>query len=222
MSADIELVIFDCDGVLIDSEMISARMLQQTAKRHGADIPMQHIMANYVGRSYPKVLADIQVQFSIQLPAHFEDEYREELLAAFDRELKVIPHVKDVLEALNVPTAVATSSSPRRAEKSLAKVGLLEFFRGRIYTASLVENGKPAPDLFLLTAREMGVLPAQCLVIEDSSSGVQAALAAEMEVIRFVGGQHLSGQIDSAGAAWVFDDFSEFFARFPKLKSPTK
>lgn len=219
--SSIQLVIFDCDGVLIDSEVISARMLKRAAKRYGADIPMDYIMANYIGRSYPKVLADIQTQFSITLPAHFEEEYRTELLRAFDEELSIMPRLWDVLDGLNVDAAVATSSSPKRVEKSLAKVGLLEFFDGRIFTSSLVQNGKPAPDLFLYTAKSLGVAPENCLVIEDSLSGVQAGLSAGMQIARFVGGQHLLGETDSAGAHWIFDDFAAFFARYPQLKTQT-
>ncbi len=217
---NIELVIFDCDGVLIDSEVISARMLQQSVRPYGIEIPMDYIMANYVGRSYPKVLADIQTRFSIQMPDDFEGEYRARLLAAFERELQVMPGVEKVILSLGKPAVIATSSTPKRAQSSLQKVGLLRHFENRLFTASQVPNGKPAPDLFLFAAQEMGVEPQNCLVIEDSETGVQAGLAANMQVVRFVGGQHLSASTDSAGAHEVLQDFAEFFDRYSSLRKP--
>lgn len=219
MAQQIELVIFDCDGVLIDSEIISARMLQAEAREWGVDISIAYILQNYVGRSYPKVLADMQRNFNIVLPDDFEEKYRARLLAAFERDLKIMTHVKDVLEALSVKFCVATSSSPKRVARSLSLVGLTEKFGQNVYTASLVANGKPAPDLFLYTAAQMGVAPQNCLVIEDSIAGVKAGLAAEMNVARFTGGAHLLGETDSAGAHILFDNFSSFFNHFPNLRA---
>ncbi len=219
MRADIKLLIFDCDGVLIDSEVISAKMLRETVRRYGVEIPFEYIIQNYVGRSYPKVLADVQSQFSIQLPDDFETEYRTHLLAAFEEQLLAIPNVETVLQSLNVPFAVATSSSPPRVKQSLRKVGLADYFGAHVYTASLVERGKPAPDLFLYVAEKMGVAPENILVIEDSRAGVQAGLAAGMHVVRFVGGQHLYGVSEAAGAHGVIADFAQFFQLFPELRA---
>lgn len=218
MKDTIQLVIFDCDGVLIDSEIISAQMLQVEAKTFGLDIPMDYILTHYVGRSYPKVLTDIQSQFAITLPDNFETLYRNRLIEALTAELQPTLHIAEVLSALNVPFCVATSSTPQRLAHSLAITGLARFFHhDNTYTASLVKNGKPAPDLFLLAAERQGVAAANCLVIEDSLFGIQAGLAAAMTTVRFTGGSHIVDKTAAAGATWVFDDFSRFFKHFPQL-----
>lgn len=215
----IQLLIFDCDGVLIDSEIISAQMLQAEAKTFGLDIPMDYILNNYVGRSYPKVLADVQSQFSITLPDNFEVLYRNRLIEALKTALKPSSHIVEVLSQLNVPYCVATSSTPQRLAHSLAITGLSRFFHAdNTYTASQVENGKPAPDLFLYAAEQQGVAADNVLVIEDSLFGIQAGLAAHMQTVRFTGGSHLIDKSDAAGAMFAFADFSCFFDYFPQLQ----
>lgn len=189
--SDIRLVIFDCDGVLIDSEIISARMLVEEVGRLGVAIDLDYVGRHFLGRSYPTVMKQIRAEFGLELPAAFEDLYRARLLDAFRRELRVMPHVHDVLADMGCPFCVATSSSPGRARMSLELTGLRDLVGTRLFTASMVAQGKPAPDLFLHAAREMGVAPAACLVIEDSLAGIRAARAAGMAVWRFVGGSHL-------------------------------
>lgn len=209
-----DLVIFDCDGVLIDSEIISARMLIDELARLGVVIDMDYVGRNFLGRSYPTVMKVIRAEFGLELTAEFEEQYRARLLAAFETDLRVMPGVRSVLAGLSLPWCVATSSSPRRAERSLQIAGLSDLTGGRVYTASLVARGKPAPDLFLHVAAEKGVSPARCLVIEDSLNGVRAGLAAGMEVWRFTGGSHLAPPLpappDDARAAMEFTDFAEF------------
>lgn len=193
-----DLVIFDCDGVLIDSEIISARMLVAELARLGLSIDLNYVRSHFLGRSYPVVMETIRREFGLHLPPAFEDGYREALLDAFRRELRIMPGVREVMERLAVPFCVATSSSPRRAAFSLALVGLDGLVDGRLYTASQVSRGKPAPDLFLYAAAQMGTPPARCLVIEDSLTGLRAGLAAEMIVWRFTGGSHLAGSDEMA------------------------
>lgn len=210
-----DLVIFDCDGVLIDSEIISARMLVEELAAKGVIIDMAYVARHFLGRSYPTVMKVIRAEFGLELTAEFEEQYRTRLLAAFEAELRIMPGVRAVLEAMRVPWCVATSSSPRRVERSLQIVGLSGLTAGRVYTASMVARGKPAPDLFLHVAAERGVDPARCLVIEDSLNGVRAGLAAGMEVWRFTGGSHLKGALpappEDAKAALDFADFNDFF-----------
>lgn len=221
-----DLVIFDCDGVLIDSEIISARMLIEELARLGVRIDLDHVARNFLGRSYPTVMAQIRRDFDLDLPADFEDRYRDRLLAAFQRDLKIMPGVLEVLDELAIPFCVATSSSPRRVEMSLALTGLSGRMQGRIFTASQVARGKPAPDLFLFAAEAMGHAPARTLVIEDSLTGVRAALAAGMTVWRFVGGSHfrqMSGDHETPIDALPqrqFDDFAAFFHTAPGLRRP--
>ena len=216
------LVIFDCDGVLIDSEIISARMLIEALATRGVQIDLPYVARHFLGRSYPVVMDQIRREFGLDLPPSFEDEYRDRLLEGFRAGLKIMPHVADVIEQLAVPYCVATSSSPRRAEMSLRLVGLWDLLEGRIFTASQVARGKPAPDLFLFAAHQMGYAPGACLVIEDSLTGVAAARAAEMEVWRFTGGSHMSGldlqEPDGARADLRFASFAEFFQIAPEAK----
>ncbi|PYF13262.1 HAD superfamily hydrolase (TIGR01509 family) [Rhodobacter viridis] len=214
-----DLIIFDCDGVLIDSEIISAQMLIAELALNGVEIDLDYVATHFLGRSYPTVLKQIRTEFGLDLPADFEARYRERLLAAFEREMKVMPGVTELLDRLALPWCVATSSSRPRAERSLEIADLAQRVGPRLYTASQVERGKPAPDLFFLAAREMGTDPARCLVIEDSLNGIRAGLAAGMTVWRFTGGSHLRGRDltppEDARPALDFDDFARFETLWP-------
>ncbi|GGQ06727.1 HAD family hydrolase [Shewanella litoralis] len=187
-----KLVIFDCDGVVIDSEVISANVLIDKLAVLGAQIDMAFVQQHFLGCQFATVAAKINSLLNITLPHAFELQYREQLLLAFERDLTVTRGIKEVLAALTVPFCIATSSSLPRTTKALSVVGLSDVFAGNVFTGSEVENGKPAPDLFLHAARRMGVAPEQCLVIEDSFFGVTAAVAANMPVIHYVGGGHIS------------------------------
>ena len=208
-----DLIIFDCDGVLIDSEVISARMLIAELAAYGVSIDMPFVTRQFLGRSYPTVLREVRESFGVTLPDHFEADYRARLLAAFHLELRVMPAVQPVIAQLAYPYCLATSSSPERLATSLALTRLTAAFANRSFTASEVAHGKPAPDLFLHAARRMGAAPQRCLVIEDSLTGIRAGLAAGMQVWRFVGGSHLRG-LDltpppDATPHLTFDDFSQ-------------
>lgn len=220
-----DLVIFDCDGVLIDSEIISARMLVAELAKLGVQIDLDYVGRNFLGRSYPTVMKQIRSEFGLTLPDTFEDDYREALLAAFQRDLRVVPHVREVLERIAVPFCVATSSSPRRAAMSLGLVRLDDLVGDRLFTSTLVTHGKPAPDLFLLAAERMGADPARTLVIEDSLTGIRAGLAAGMTVWRFVGGSHLGPATLSEPADATphrrLVSFETFFQIAPDLQKGT-
>lgn len=221
--SEFDLVIFDCDGVLIDSEIISARMLVAELSRLGLVIDLAYVERNFLGRSYPVVMETIRREFGLDLPPDFEAQYREALLAAFQTELKVVPHVHEVLSGIGVPFCVATSSSPRRAAMSLGLVGLAPMIGDRLYTSTLVARGKPAPDLFLFAAERMGVPPDRTLVIEDSLTGIRAGLAAGMTVWRFIGGSHLGphtpDEPEDARPHCRLASFAEVFQIAPGLKS---
>ena len=189
-----DLVIFDCDGVLIDSEIISAQMLIDELALLGVNIDLAYVARNFLGRSYPTVMETIRQEFQLTLPPEFEEQYRARLLTSFERDLKIMPDVAGVVAALKIPFCIATSSSPIRAAKSLQLVGLGHLAGPQLFTASMVRKGKPAPDLFLHAAAQMGADPARCLVIEDSLTGIRAARAAGMTVWRFTGGSHLAGR----------------------------
>ncbi len=218
-----DLVIFDCDGVLVDSEIISAKMLIAELENLGVRVDLDYVARHFLGRSYPTVMAQIRRDFSLDLPQDFEDAYRVRLLAAFERDLKVMPGSAAVLDMLALPHCVATSSSPRRVEQSLRITGLWPRVQGRVFTASEVANGKPAPDLFLHAAARMGVRPDRCLVIEDSLTGIRAARAAGMEVWRFVGGSHLGQAAEPEPADALpdlrFASFDQFFHIDPRIRT---
>jgi HAD superfamily hydrolase (TIGR01509 family) len=218
-----DLVIFDCDGVLIDSEIISARMLVSELSKLGVSIDLDYVAKHFLGRSYPTVMNQIRTEFGLDLPPAFEDQYRERLLAAFETDLRIMPHVQDVLAQLDLPYCVATSSSPRRADTSLRLVGLGALTGARLFTSTMVGKGKPAPDLFLHAMSVMGSTdPARCLVIEDSLNGVRAARAAGMQVWRFTGGTHLANRVleepDDARPDGRFASFADFFQTVPGLR----
>lgn len=218
----IDLVIFDCDGVLIDSEVISARVLVDEMAQQGIEIDHDYVVQNFLGRSYRVVFQSIRQDFGLSLPESFGDVYRKRLLDDFERELQIMPGVRAVLSALKPAFCLATSSSPLRVQRSLKIVGLDRLFEGRVTTASEVEHGKPAPDLMLRAAEKAGVPPSRVLVIEDSANGVLAAAAAQMEVWQFLGGSHLKG-LDPAVAVAneadrTFVSFDEFFTLRADLK----
>ena len=221
--ADFDLVIFDCDGVLIDSEIISARMLVTELARLGLAIDLTYVERNFLGRSYPVVMEVMRREFGLDLPPDLEARYRENLLAVFQTELKIVPHVHDVLAGMGVPFCVATSSSPRRAGMSLGLVGLAPLIGDRVFTSTMVARGKPAPDLFLFAAAQMGADPARTLVIEDSLTGIRAGLAAGMTVWRFTGGSHLGPETpeepEDARPHRRLASFGDFFQIAPGLKS---
>ncbi|EPX75415.1 HAD family hydrolase [Salipiger mucosus] len=221
---DIGLVIFDFDGVVVDSEVISARMLAAELALHGVEVDLAYIARHFLGRSYPVVLRQIRAEFGIELPEGFEDDYRARLVSAFARELKVMPGLRDCVAQLAVPYCIATSSSPARIAESMRIAELGPLFEGRLTTVAEVAQGKPAPDLPLRAAEKAGVAPARCLLVEDSRAGIQAGLAAGMTVWHFTGGSHLQGielpDDPEARPHRRFASFAEFFHPAPHLRRP--
>lgn len=215
--APVDLVIFDCDGVLIDSELLSARILIEQVAAHGISIDRAYVRDHFLGRSFPTVAQIIRDRFALTLPPDFEARYRARLLELFETELAVTPGIFDLLPRLTVPRCVATSSSPPRVARSLAISGLAPFF-SHVFTASLVARGKPAPDLFLHTAQAMGADPARCLVIEDSRPGIAAAQAAAMPVLLFTGGSHMQGMaFDTDPPVQAFEAWEQLPLIYPAL-----
>jgi HAD superfamily hydrolase (TIGR01509 family) len=203
MTRRIDLLIFDCDGVLVDSEVISTRMLRETLIGHGLTVDLAYVNATYLGRSTSVVRDDFARLTGRSLAASFETDFLARLIAAYRSDLAAMAGVEPLLDALDIPACVATSSSMERVRTSLELTGLLPRFEGRIFTSSMVARGKPAPDLFLHAARSLGAEPARCLVIEDSEAGIAAAKSAGMAVWRFIGGSHLrerSAALLAAGA----------------------
>lgn len=187
----LELIIFDCDGVLVDSEMLSADVLMALLAEKGMPITHEIFRNDFLGRSFASASKRTEERFGRQLPSGLLEQYQERLLARMAGELQPMAGVHGALDALAVPYCLATSSNPSRLAHSLSVTGLAARFVGKTFTSSEVRNGKPAPDLCLLAAARMGARPESCLVIEDSEMGVRAALAAGMEVWHFAGGAHI-------------------------------
>lgn len=197
MNTDTQLIIFDCDGVIIDSEVISAKVLIDKLAELGCTIDMAFVQEHFLGCQFTTVADKVKRLLSTSLPQHFEEEYRQQLLVEFEKNLTVTDGIKSVLSSLKVPYCIATSSSLPRTTRALEVVGLTEVLGSHIFTASQVKQGKPAPDLFLYAADAMGVKPQHCLVIEDSYFGVSAAITANMDVIHYVGGGHIIDRLDN-------------------------
>ncbi len=212
MSAD--LVIFDCDGVLVDSELLSNQSDLDLLESLGIKLELEDYMRRYVGKSALDTMAGIESQTGVTLPEDFLTRKQAHVLERFERGLQPIPGVYTVLKHLSHPRCVASSSTPERILFSLSQTGLLEYFEPHtIFSATMVKNGKPAPDLFLLAAERMSTDPARYIVIEDSISGVLGAVAAGMTAFGFTGGSHIRAghteRLLQAGAARVFTDMTE-------------
>jgi HAD superfamily hydrolase (TIGR01509 family) len=218
----IALVIFDCDGVLIDSELISTAVMVDMLRPLGIAVDQRHVLEHFVGHPYPVVAGKIAALHGAPLPATFEASYRGALIARFARELTAMPGIVEVLDALAIPYCAATSSAPERVRESLRIAGLTGHFGDRVYTVSMVARVKPAPDLFLLAAQRMGVDPAQCLVVEDSPLGIAAARAAGMKVWLFTGGGHFAAaqtsHQDAPAPDRSFSAMADFFTAAPQLR----
>lgn len=186
----IELVIFDCDGVLIDSEVLSASVFMEELRKIDILIEKEVFFKLMIGRSFEQALITIREETGQSPPPDFKDTVRLALLNRFTSALQPVEGVAHLLQSLTAKRCVATSSDPLRAARSLEITGLDAFFTDRIFTASMVTRGKPAPDLFLHAARKLDVRPERCIVIEDSAYGLQAAKAAGMTAWHFTGGSH--------------------------------
>lgn len=203
-------MIFDCDGVLVDSERLSVRIESQLLDEMGWSITEAEVLDRFVGRSDAHMLSVIEEQLGRPVP-EFLPTYRERLFAAIDRELEPVPGVVDALDRIErrgLATCVASSGTHDKMSRTLGRTGLLERFDGRIFSATQVERGKPAPDLFVLAARSMGVEPARCVVVEDSRAGVAAARAAGMRSVGYAGGLTPRGWLEGPDTV-VIDDMSE-------------
>ena len=217
------LVIFDCDGVIADSEVLSARVLVRELLAYDIRIDAEYVYRNFVGKSFPVVADIIAARFETALPDRFVSDYRAALRAAFADSLRTTPGFVDMLGQLTCPACVATSSSAPRAANTLEVLGLAERFGDDVFTASQVAQGKPAPDLFLHAAREMRAPTERCLVIEDSVAGIEAGLAAGMMVWRYVGASHIAdatqAREETPAGVTVFDNWDQLYVLAPELRA---
>jgi HAD superfamily hydrolase (TIGR01509 family) len=210
-----KVIIFDCDGVIVDSETIALDRTRAVLRRYGLDLSAEQARERFLGVSAQAIQRMSERELGAKLPDHFLDELTQDIIAAFELELKGVEGVREALAELDGgAVCIASSSSLERTRASLRIVGYTRLFEPNLFSAAEVAHGKPAPDLFLHAAQRMGAKAADCLVIEDSEPGVTAAVRAEMTVFGFLGGGHIVGRahgerLSAAGAAQVFDDMRE-------------
>jgi HAD superfamily hydrolase (TIGR01509 family) len=189
------LVIFDCNGVLVDSEPIASTVLAEALTRAGIAVSADVVVRRFHGRRPADIFATIEAATGTKLPPAFASVVAAETLRRFRTQLRALPHVAHALTWIRGPKAVASSSPIDRVRASLEIAGLLQFFGPRLFSASNVAKGKPAPDVFEFAAARAQANPADCIVVEDSVSGVTAAVAAGMRAVGYVGGSQTPGRL---------------------------
>lgn len=207
-----ELVIFDCDGVLVDSEPVANRMLAQMLRELGLDLTQEQIFESFVGYSLPHVLRVIEGLLGRAPPETFLRDLQARTFEAFRSELRVMPGIEAALDRLAVPFCVASSGDHEKMRTTLGITGLWPRFAGRIFSVTQVARGKPAPDVYLYAARQLGAEPSACVVVEDTPPGVQAGVAAGMTVFGYCA-HTPEWKLKAAGAQLTFDDLR----RLPEL-----
>jgi HAD superfamily hydrolase (TIGR01509 family) len=194
-----ELVIFDCDGVLVDSEPLAIKIDLLILERFGLPMTEQEVIERFVGRSPDTILEAIEAHVGHPLERSWEEEFQPLYLAAYETALEPVPGIRQALDQITLPTCVASSSKLQSLRYKLELTGLYERFAGRIYSATQVAHGKPAPDLFLYAAEQLGASPPGCVVVEDSRHGVAAGRAAGMHVLAYAGGVTPASALEGRG-----------------------
>jgi HAD superfamily hydrolase (TIGR01509 family) len=188
VAARTELVIFDCDGVLIDSERLAVKVDVEVLGELGWPLSEEQVIERFVGRSDRDTQLAIEAHLGRKLPANWDEHMQSRYRQAFEGELVPVAGVVEALARITIPSCVASSGTHEYLRYTLELTGLYERFAGRIFSVEDVARGKPAPDLFLHASERMGTPPARCVVVEDSHAGVEAARAAGMRVLAFAGG----------------------------------
>jgi D-ribulokinase len=213
-----EVVIFDCDGVLVDSEVLAMSVIRRLLEEAGLCLSDEETRERFLGVRVDSGIRKVEAELGAPLPKSFPERVSRATIATFERELKGMEGVRQAVGGLRARVCVASSSGPDRLRSALRVTGYEAMFAPNIFSGAQVARGKPHPDLFLFAARAMGAAPADCLVIEDSVAGVEAARRAGMSVFGFVGGSHYSAasqvpDLTAAGAELIFDDM----ARLPDI-----
>lgn len=212
-SSPYDLIIFDCDGVLVDSEALACVVHADVLTEYGYAITAEQVHERFLGRSAREARLEVESELGRVLPDTYTAHLRATIDRVFGEKLTPVPHIAETLTRLSQPVCVASSGTPTRIRSSLGTTGLIDFFAPHLFSAMQVERGKPAPDLFLFAAAQMNTPPARCLVIEDSVPGVTGASAAGMTVVGFTGGSHCrpgdGNRLRAAGATIVIDDMRE-------------
>jgi HAD superfamily hydrolase (TIGR01509 family) len=208
VGAPIELVIFDCDGVLVDSEPIAVRAFVALGAELGWPLTEADVIEKFIGRSISANFEEITARVGPDRAALWQERFAQLHRAAVDAGLTAVDGILEVLDTLTLPTCVASGGRHDVMRHTLGRTGMYPYFEGRIFSASEVARGKPAPDLFLHAAERMGVHPSACVVVEDSRYGVQAARAAGMRALGYAGGLTPARWLEGPDTT-VFDDMRD-------------
>ncbi|MGL4559340.1 MAG: HAD family hydrolase [Afipia sp.] len=212
-SSPFDLVIFDCDGVLVDSEALACVVHAEVLTEYGYAISAEQVHERFLGRSAREARLEVESELGRVFPDSYTAQLRATIDRVFGEQLQSVPHIFEALDRLSQRICVASSGTPTRIRSSLRTTGLLDRFDPHLFSAMQVERGKPAPDLFLFAAAQMDTSPSRCVVIEDSVPGVTAAHAAGMTVVGFTGGSHSrpgdADRLRAAGASIVIGDMRE-------------
>ena len=208
-----EALIFDCDGVLIDSEVLVCRIAAEELTELGFPITAEQVIQRFAGRPDGEMRAEIQREWGRSLPEDYRERVNARTVEAYATDLKIMPGLQEALDQITLPICVASSSFPEKLKLGLETVGIYKRFMPNVVSAALVDHGKPRPDVFLFAAGWMKTSPMRCMVIEDSVAGVTAAVAAGIPVVGFNGGSHCDAdheqRLRAAGAAVIFADMRE-------------
>jgi HAD superfamily hydrolase (TIGR01509 family) len=205
-----DAVIFDCDGVLVDSEPIAQEVLSTVLGQLGVRMTPDEVGAQFFGKTVPQCIAIAEGMIGRSIPSDFIANWREELYATFrNRPVLAVQGVRDVVEQLTVPVCVASNGPLEKMRTTLGVTGLLPLFEHALFSPDLGIAGKPEPDLFLAAAESVNADPSKCAVIEDSAGGVRAALAAGMQAFGFTGLPHIDAAALEAAGALTFASMAE-------------
>ncbi|HEY0785302.1 MAG TPA: HAD family phosphatase [Acidobacteriaceae bacterium] len=208
-----DAILFDCDGVLIDSEILVCRIAAEELTELGYPVTTEDVIRRFAGRPDSEMKAEIEAEWGQPLPETYRERVNARTYQAYGSELRIMPGIAEALRELDLPVCVASSSFPEKLELGLRTVGLYDRFAPNVVSATLVPHGKPEPDVFLFAAGWMKTSPMRCLVVEDSVAGVHASKRAGMDVLGFAGGSHCDAdhpqRLLDAGASTVFEDMRE-------------
>lgn len=204
----VECIIFDCDNVLVDTETIMVSVMLQMAKPYGATMALEEAVRLFSGRQILQTIMLLEEHCGTVFPDDFEQQFREKAYAEFRKGVKAIPGVKDLLLSLKLPFCVASSGPREKIELNLGIAGLLHFFDSeRIFSSYEINSWKPDPGIFLYAAKSMGYAPAECVVVEDSLAGVEAAVKGGFRVYGLTNGNNRQ-ELNDKGAT-VFEEMSQ-------------
>lgn len=205
-----DALIFDCDGVLIDSEIVVCRIAAEELTKLGYDISTDQVIERFAGRPDHEMRAEIEQDWGQSIPDAYRENVNARTIEAYGTELKIMPGVQEALDHITIPVAVASSSFPQKLQLGLETVGLYERLMPNVISGTLVARGKPEPDIFIFAAGWLKTSPKRCLVVEDSVPGTRAAKRAGMHVFGFTGGTHckpgFEQKLREAGADLTFAD----------------